>query len=214
MLPKFHFTIERWKYNPTFELYVSNMGHIRNKSKADIAPRVAPSGYLTVKVGGSINAHMLLHRVVMLTWKPTPEAEKLTVDHLDHNKRNNSLSNLEWVLEEENRRRAKKDQILATEVIDHHLVEIRVDAKSVSGYILTANTTQHPSLTDKYQFENINSIIAFIQKKRAEGVSSLNAFESKAQKKLKNKINGMLSGSNLNGKVQYMGITITPIVKE
>ena len=212
MLPKFHFSIERWKYNPTFELYVSNMGHIRNKSKADIAPRVAPSGYLTVKVGGSINAHMLLHRVVMLTWKPTPEAEKLTVDHLDHNKRNNSLSNLEWVLEEENRRRAKKDQILATKVIDHHLVEVRVDAKSVSGYILTANTTQHPVLTDEYQFENINSIIAFIQKKRAEGVSSLNAFESKAQKKLKNKINGMLAGCNLNGKVQYMGITITPII--
>ena len=212
MLPKFHFSIERWKYNPTFELYVSNMGHIRNKSKADIAPRVAPSGYLTVKVGGSINAHMLLHRVVMLTWKPTPEAEKLTVDHLDHNKRNNSLSNLEWVLEEENRRCAKKDQILATEVIDHHLVEVRVDAKSVSGYILTANTTQHPVLTDEYQFENINSIIAFIQKKRAEGVSSLNAFESKAQTKLKNKINGILSGCNLNGKVQYMGITITPII--
>ena len=37
MLPKLHFTIERWKYNPTFELWVSNLGHIRNKSKADIA---------------------------------------------------------------------------------------------------------------------------------------------------------------------------------
>ena len=212
MLPKFHFIIERWTYNPTFELYVSNMGHIRNKSKADIAPRVAPSGYLTVKVGGSINSHMLLHRVVMLTWKPTPEAEELTVDHLDHNKRNNSLSNLEWVVAEENKRRAIVDSIKATEVIDHHLVEVRVDAKSVSGYILTAKTVQHPTLTDEYQFESINSIITFIQKQRAEGVSSLSSFGPKAQKKLKNKINGLLDGSNLNGKVQYMGITITPIV--
>ena len=109
MLPKFHFTIERWKYNPTFELYVSNMGHIRNKSKADIAPRVTKNGYMTVKVNGSINKHMLLHRVVMLTWKPTPEAEKLTVDHLDHNKRNNALDNLEWVTREENWTRASKD---------------------------------------------------------------------------------------------------------
>ena len=212
MLPKFHFVIERWKYNPTFELYVSNMGHIRNKSKADIAPKVAPSGYLSVKVGGSINGYMLLHRVVMLTWKPTPEAENLTVDHLDHNKRNNALSNLEWVVAEENQRRAQEDQVLATEVIDHHLVEVRIDAKSVSGYILIANITQHPTLTDEYQFESINSIIAFIQKKRAEGVPSLNPYGPNAQKKLRNKINGMLSGSNLTGKVRYMGITITPIV--
>lgn len=214
MMPNFHFTIERWKYNPTFELYVSNMGHIRNKSKADIAPKVAPSGYLSVKVGGSINGYMLLHRVVMLTWKPTPEAESLTVDHLDHNKRNNALSNLEWVVAEENLRRAQEDQVLAKEVIDHHLVEVRVDASKVSGYILTAKAEQHPTLKDEMQFDNVASIIAFIETKRSKGVPSLNAFGPKAQKKLKNKIDGLLNGGNLTGKVQYMGITITPITKE
>ena len=45
----------------------------------------------------------------MFTWRPIPNAEALTVDHLDHNKRNNSLSNLEWVTKEENLRRAKID---------------------------------------------------------------------------------------------------------
>ena len=111
MFPTIKLNIERWKYNPTFELYVSNMGHIRNKSKADIAPKIMENGYVVVYVNGSINGYMLLHRVVMLTWKPTPEAEKLTVDHLDHNKRNNALSNLEWVTFEENQRRAKVDYI-------------------------------------------------------------------------------------------------------
>lgn len=62
-----------------------------------------------VRVRGSINNYMLLHRVVMLTWKPAPEAEKLTVGHLDHNKRNNALSNLEWVSKAENMRRARVD---------------------------------------------------------------------------------------------------------
>ena len=118
MFPTIKFNIERWKYNPTFELYVSNMGHIRNKSKADIAPKVSPSGYLAVKVHGSINSYMLLHRVVMLTWKPTPEAEELTVDHLDHNKRNNALSNLEWVVAAENMRRAREDFLNANDVIN------------------------------------------------------------------------------------------------
>ena len=111
MLPTLKLNIERWKYNPTFELYVSNMGHIRNKSKADIAPKIMQNGYVVVYVYGSLNRYMLLHRVVMLTWKPTPEAENLTVDHIDHNKRNNALSNLEWVTQEENIRRAQEDYV-------------------------------------------------------------------------------------------------------
>lgn len=111
MLPTFHFNIERWKYNPTFELYVSTKGRIRNKSKADVAPKVKPNGYMVVYVYGSLNKYMLLHRVVMLTWRPTPEAEELTVDHKNHNKRDNSLENLEWVTYEENCRRAKEDFI-------------------------------------------------------------------------------------------------------
>ena len=116
MFPTFHFDIERWKYNSTFELWVSTRGRIRNKSKADIAPKVMRNGYMSVRVYGSLNKNMLLHRVVMLTWRPTPEAEELTVDHLDHNKRNNALSNLEWVSLEENRSRAERDVIAVNEV--------------------------------------------------------------------------------------------------
>lgn len=117
MLPTFKLNIERWKYNPHFELWVSNMGHIRNRDKKDIAPRVMNNGYMAVKVHGSLNRYMFLHRVVMLTWKPTPEAEKLTVDHLDHNKRNNAVSNLEWVTEAENKSRAKRDFLNVSKVV-------------------------------------------------------------------------------------------------
>lgn len=49
----------------------------------------------------------------MLTWKPIPNAEELTVDHLNHNKRDNSLDNLEWVTKAENIRRSKQDFIPA-----------------------------------------------------------------------------------------------------
>ena len=116
IFPTIKLNIERWKYNSTFELYVSNMGHVKNKSKADVAHKIMQNGYVVVYVGGSNPHWMLLHRLVMLTWKPTPEAEELTVDHLDHNKRNNALSNLEWVTREENWRRAQEDLLVDVQV--------------------------------------------------------------------------------------------------
>jgi hypothetical protein len=48
-----------------------------------------------------------VHRIVMETFRPIEG--KMTVDHLDHNKRNNSLDNLEWVTREENQVRAEQD---------------------------------------------------------------------------------------------------------
>ena len=214
MFPTIKLNIERWKYNPTFELYVSNMGHIRNKSKADIAPKVAPSGYLTVKVHGSINAYMLLHRVVMLTWKPTPEAEELTVDHLDHNKRNNALSNLEWVLESENRRRARADLVGAKEVVDHHFVEVNAKSKKISYFVLTTHASQYGALAREYHFSDYEAILSFLKQKRTEGYACLNWLGSKGEAKMRNKLQGLLNGGNTTGQIKYMGLTITPVFDE
>jgi hypothetical protein len=64
----------------------------------------------------------------MLTWKPIPDAENLTVDHLNHNKRDNSLYNLEWVTQKENLRRAKEDSYVdeTTIVIKDKKVEYSI----------------------------------------------------------------------------------------
>jgi hypothetical protein len=108
---RIHFSIERWRYNKEFEIYVSNKGHFRNREKKDIPIKIGNGGYCMVYCGGNIHKYLSAHRVVMLTWRPTANAENLTVDHLDHNKRNNALENLEWVTQEENTRRAKADLI-------------------------------------------------------------------------------------------------------
>lgn len=64
------------------------------------------SGYVVIKTEkGYISAH----RLVMYTWRPIPNAENMTVDHLNHNKRDNSLKNLEWIDRLENQRRACED---------------------------------------------------------------------------------------------------------
>ena len=111
MLPRISLSIERWKWNKQFEIWVSNKGHFRNREKKPLAPKVKDDGYLYVYTYGSNPRYTSAHRVVMHTWRPTIEAESLTVDHLDHNKRNNALTNLEWVTRQENQRRAQSDQI-------------------------------------------------------------------------------------------------------
>jgi hypothetical protein len=67
----------------------------------------------------------------MMTWKPIANADSMTVDHLDHNKRNNRLSNLEWVTEEENKRRAAED-----------LVDQKIKVEKIK-FIPTAYTLEH-----------------------------------------------------------------------
>ena len=126
-----YFSIERWKWNPDFELYVSNRGRFRNRDKRDVSIQVNKSGYCLVYCGGTTHKHLLAHRVVMLTWRPTPNAEHLTVDHLNHNKRDNSLANLEWVTKEENTRRAKADLIKVVVEGDPAMVE-KVDVSIIS----------------------------------------------------------------------------------
>ena len=106
-----HFSIERWKWNPDFGIYVSTKGRFRNQDKKDIPVQIGDNGYCMVYCGGTVHRHLSAHRVVMLTWRPTDNAENLTVDHLDHNKRNNALDNLEWVTVDENQRRASADYI-------------------------------------------------------------------------------------------------------
>ena len=110
IFPKLHIGLERWKWNKEYGLYVSNFGNIKKKNKQDSKIKTNISGYLTVK-SYLADKYVLVHRLVMMTWKPIAGMDKMTVDHLDHNKRNNKLSNLEWVTEEENQRRAAEDHI-------------------------------------------------------------------------------------------------------
>ena len=106
IMPRFIFKVEKWKWNKEYRIYVSNMGHFMDEHKKIIPVKINQGGYVCVKTPYGI---ILGHRLVMKTWRPTSNMEQLTVDHLDHNKRNNSVDNLEWVTQKENIRRAQAD---------------------------------------------------------------------------------------------------------
>lgn len=117
MLPTIKIRFERWRFNKDYGVYVSTHGRFRNRDKADLPIKINQKGYCCVKVNCTTCATMLAHRLVMLTWRPTDEAENLTVDHKNHNKRDNSIENLEWVTYEENVRRAAMDFITDTVIM-------------------------------------------------------------------------------------------------
>lgn len=97
---------EKYKWNKDYGVYVSNLGHFKDRYKRLLPVKINLGGYLVIKTEkGYISAH----RLVMYTWRPIPNAENMTVDHLNHNKRDNSLKNLEWVDRSENQRRAYED---------------------------------------------------------------------------------------------------------
>lgn len=79
--------------------YISNLGRFKN-SKGVIMEDYKPhhSGYIYVRVNKQKYA---LHRLVALAFLENPE-NKQVVNHIDGNKTNNKLENIEWVTTKEN----------------------------------------------------------------------------------------------------------------
>lgn len=100
-MPQIHIEIERWKYHMPLDIYVSNLGRIKDTA-GEIQTVCKKDNYLYYK-GKAV------HRIVMQTWKPTPGYAWLTVDHKNHNTWDNRISNLEWVTNEENSKRNIED---------------------------------------------------------------------------------------------------------
>lgn len=87
-----------------FENYeVSNLGKIRNiKTGIVLKPQLHSAGYLMHALyGHGKKKFLLLHRIIATAFIDNPD-EKPCVNHIDENKLNNDLSNLEWCTKREN----------------------------------------------------------------------------------------------------------------
>ena len=73
------------------------MGRYKN-NKSHIIDVKYSSGYKRIRIG---KIKYLLHRLVAFTFIPNPY-NKEQVNHIDGNKLNNSVENLEWVTNQEN----------------------------------------------------------------------------------------------------------------
>lgn len=84
------------------ELYkISNFGNVENKNGKKIK-QYDNKGYVCVDLSkNNIRKHYRVHRLVMYTFNDNKN-HKLDINHIDGNKYNNRLDNLEWCTRKEN----------------------------------------------------------------------------------------------------------------
>lgn len=82
---------------------VSNYGTVVD-SQGNIVRTNNRAGYVSVNIGTSGNRTSVdAHRLVMMAFEPLDNCESMVVNHLDGDKTNNYIYNLEWCTEEDNR---------------------------------------------------------------------------------------------------------------
>lgn len=89
---------EEWKDIPNYEgLYqISNKGIIKNKKGNIIKSRIDHKGYAMIDLSKNNIKHTYkVHRLVAMAFIPNPN-NYLEINHIDENKSNNTISNLEW----------------------------------------------------------------------------------------------------------------------
>lgn len=102
--------MEIWKQTECDNYEVSNHGRVRNKITGRIMkPAMTYKGYLKAQIRQDGKQRgFFIHRLVAKAFLPNPD-NLPQVDHLDNDKTNNHVENLEWVTGEENHRRKMED---------------------------------------------------------------------------------------------------------
>ena len=143
------------KYSITEEGVVHNI-----RTKAIVKPRISKIGYYVLslyKQSNTNNYDVYLHRLLAETFIPNPD-NKPTVNHIDGNKLNNHLSNLEWATYSENIKHAYKHNLNHSNKVD--LADTTLQERLWNDYIKHVSLTE---LTEKYKC-SLTSISVYLNR--------------------------------------------------
>jgi hypothetical protein len=105
---------------------VSNLGNIRNTIRpSKILKPSLRSGYQSICI--SRNEKCKIHREVAIAFLPNDDVKKKFVNHIDGNKMNNKLDNLEWVTPTQNVKHAIDNKLI--KVTERRVTKIDPDTK-------------------------------------------------------------------------------------
>ena len=121
------------KESKLYKNYITNEDgtYIENKlTKNILKPYISNSGYLYA-------AGIPVHRIVASAFNYDKYFDKATVDHIDGNKLNNHISNLEWVTQGENEKRSYENGRIGywNGRKGEYLIEAKlIQSEKMSGY--------------------------------------------------------------------------------
>ena len=154
---------EIWKVVDNFPNYeISNMGRIKSKKHGILKPQETVHGYLSIilyskqKFGETLIKSARIHRLVLHAFNPIENEDEMQVNHIDYNRKNNKLSNLEWVTASENcHKKSPKDtyynSIGCYDSLGNYFNSYREAAKH---YNLSPNTVKRDILGLTKRIEN------------------------------------------------------------
>ena len=88
-----------------YKYYATEDGHIYSEHLGRLISEFTDKdGYKKVRLSNGDGSRKVfsVHRLILETFYPNPDSSKLQVNHIDGDKTNNSISNLEWVTCKEN----------------------------------------------------------------------------------------------------------------
>jgi len=140
---------EIWKKHPDYAwIEVSTFGNVRTLDRVvpcgvngtrlvkgkDLKQWYSGDGYLNVCIQiEKKQANKLVHRLVAQTFIPNPD-NLPEINHLDCDRANNNVDNLEWCTRSYNMKYKEKYGISNTELLGHHLFAINLTTLKVSHF--------------------------------------------------------------------------------
>lgn len=125
--------------------FVSNYGRIYSIiSNKFMTPVKTKNGYYRVSIlyDNGDRRYQLLHRIVMMTFYPIPNADLFQVNHIDGNKSHNWYWNLEWVTCAENRAHAINTGLVKIQGQEHPMHKIDNNtAEKIAQMLSSTNMT-------------------------------------------------------------------------
>lgn len=127
---------------------INEKGEIWNTNTGNkISTKIEKDGYLRVSLMKypKGTTYRQVHRLLMMAFCPVPNMDKLQVNHIDGNKLNNKLENLEWVTCKQNIQHAWKNKLATAENLQGEKTNLskytEEDAKKVIQLLLTNEYT-------------------------------------------------------------------------
>lgn len=144
------------------EYIITKEGQIINvRTNRELKPQPNNKGYLRVTLCGK---KYFVHRLVAEKYIPNPE-HKEQVNHKDGDKTNNSVANLEWVTNQENRNHAVKnnlhlcgDKCPWAKLNSQQVIEIRENTQYSNEKLAKIYNVSVTTITDVLNFRTWKTI--------------------------------------------------------